>query len=92
MDNLSLITTDNVHQAITDQDAASFLLARHSPSQLADKSLSERLPEREHNSNVNPVPDHLHSAIQPAIQESPNDSAGNNITRKSSSDCASHFS
>ena len=91
MDSLSLITTHNVHQVITDPEATSFPLTRHSPSQLADKSLPEPLPERDHNSDINPVPDNLHSAFQPAIQESPNDPTGNNITRKSSLDYASHF-
>jgi hypothetical protein len=138
VDSLSLITTYNVHQAITDADAASFPLAdkplperdhnsdyshsafqpaiqaspddpvgnksslnytshfpkgvssltRHSSSQLADKPL----PEREHNSNINSVLDHVRSAFRPAIQESPNIPSGNSITRKSSLDYASHFS
>ena len=91
MDSLSLITTHNVHQAITDPEAASFPLTRHSLSQLADKPLPEPLPEHEHNFNFNPIPDYLHSAFQPAIQESPNDPVGNNITRRSSLDYASHF-
>ena len=72
-----------MHLAITDPDAASFPLSRHSPSQLADKPL----PEREHNPNINPVPDHLHPAFQRAIQESRNDPA----SKKSSLDYASHF-
>ena len=89
--SLPLITTQNMHQAITDPESASFPLIRHSPSQLADKPLPEPLPEREHNSNINPVPDYLYSSFQPAIQESPKDPAGNSITRKSSLDYASHF-
>ena len=89
MDSLSLITAHNVHQAITDPEAASIPPTRHSPSQ-SDKPLPEPLPEREHNSNISPVPD-LYSSFQPAIQESPYDPAGNNITRKSSLDYASHF-
>jgi hypothetical protein len=95
VDSLSLITTHNVYQAITDSEAASLPLTRHSPSQVVDKPLPEPfiepLAEREHNSNINPVPDYLHSAFQPAIQKSPNDPAGNNITRKSSLDYTSHF-
>jgi hypothetical protein len=87
VDSLSLITSHNVHQAITDPEAASFPLTRHSPSQLADKPL----PEPERNSYINPIPDYSHSAFQPAIQESPNDPAGNNITRNSSLDYASHL-
>ena len=84
MDSLSLITTHNVHQAITDPDAASFPLTSHSPLQLPDNPLSEL----EHNSNIHPVPDYLHDpAFQPAIQEFTNDPAGN----KSSLDYASHF-
>ena len=84
MDSLSLITTHNVHQAITDPEAAGFLLAR-------DKPLPEPLLEHEHTSIINPVPDCLHSAFQPAIQESPSVTAGNNTTRKSSLDYALHF-
>jgi hypothetical protein len=75
VDNLSLITTHNVHQAIiADLEASFSSLTRHSPSRLADKPL----PEPVHNSD--PVPDYLQSAIQPAysaIQESPHDHAGN---------------
>ena len=92
MDNLSLITTHNVHQAIiADLEASSSSLTRHSPSRLADKPL----PEPVHSSD--PVPDYLQSAIQPAypaIQESPHDPAGNNTnntTRQSSLDYMSHF-
>ena len=122
MDSLSLITTHNVHQAITDPEAAS-PHTRHSPSQLADKPLpdphleslpepkrisninpipdysnsafqpaiQEPLPEPKRDSNINPIPDYSHSGFQPAIRESPNDLAGNNITRSSSLDYASHL-
>ena len=83
MDSLSLITAHNVHQAIADPDAASVPLTRHSPSQLADKPL----PEPEHKSNINLVPDYSHSAFQPAIQASSNDTTVN----KSPLDYASHF-
>ena len=90
MDNLSLITTHNVHQAITDQEAASSLCNR--TLELTDKPL----PECEHNSDIDPEPDYSQWAIQPysAIQDSPNGPAGNNTndnTRQSSLAHASHF-
>ena len=94
MDNLSLITTHNVHQAITDPEPASFRPTgtRRSPSQLADKPLPKPLPEplaeREHNYNINSEPDYLHSAFRPV---SPYDPDSNNITTKSSLDYASHL-
>ena len=91
MDSLSLITTHKVHQAITDPEAACFLLAGHFPSQLADKALPEPLLEHEPNSIINPVPNCLHSAFQPAIQESPSVTTGNNTTRKFSLDYEPHF-
>lgn len=88
MDNLSLLTSHNVHQAITKPDAPFSSLARNSPSKLADKPL----PELKHNSNIDPVPDYLQSVFQPAypaIQESP-DIVRNSTTRKPSSDYAPH--
>lgn len=80
----SLDYASNFHEAVLP-------LTRHFSSQLADKPLPEPLPEREHNSNINFVPGHVRSALQPAIQESSNDPAGNNITRKSSLDYASRL-
>jgi len=90
VDSLSLITSQNVHKAITDPETAFSSLTRRSPSQSADatyKPLPE--PEPEHNPNIDLVPDYLQLPLQSVhsvTQESPEGPA-----RHSSSEYAPHL-
>lgn len=86
MDSLSLLTSHNVHEAITSSEAAFTSPTRYSPLELANTT-DKPLPEPERSSNIESVPDYSQSAFQPidsVIQESPKGLVGNNATQSSS--------
>jgi hypothetical protein len=87
VDSLSLLTSHNLHQVITNPATAITSPTRHSPSQLTEKPL----PEREDDSKIDHVPDSAYQPTHLAVQRSSQGSASNNITRQFSSDYTPHL-